>query len=277
MKLLYGKPTAEKILGDVKKKIAESGVTPGLAVILVGDDRASHIYVSLKEKKAKENGFYFEKHVFLADVKTSEITGLIEELNDKPNIHGILVQLPLPTHTDTEAVIAAIAPVKDADGFHKETIRKFLDADVESAPVFPQAIIEIIKESGVSLSNKKVAIVVNSALFGGVLQKALENIGLAVRIIQLAELSQNISALKEADIIVTACGKPKLITGGMVKGNCLVVDGGTCELHGKTVGDVDVQSMENTDVVLTSVPGGVGPLTVACLLRRAARLAGVAV
>lgn len=277
MKLLYGKQIAERILGEVKKKITESGITPGIAVILIGNDKASQIYISLKEKKAGEAGFCFEKHLFLAEVKTEEIINLIEELNDKPEIHGILIQLPLPAHMDTDAIIEAIAPVKDADGFHKETIQKFLAGDKECLPVFPQAIIEMIKESGVSLLNKKAVLVVNSILFGDVLKKALENYGLTVQTIQSAEIVKHTAMLKKADVVVTACGKHGLITGEMVKEGSLIIDGGTCEFNGKTVGDVDVKSMENLDIILTPVPGGVGPVTVACLLRRVAKLAGVAV
>ncbi|MEK7614363.1 MAG: bifunctional 5,10-methylenetetrahydrofolate dehydrogenase/5,10-methenyltetrahydrofolate cyclohydrolase [Patescibacteria group bacterium] len=277
MNFLYGKSVAERILGDVKKKIAESGITPGLAVVLVGDDKASQIYISLKEKKAREIGFYFEKHLFLADAKTEEIVNLIKVLNGKPNIHGILVQLPLPPRMDTDAIITAIAPAKDADGFHKETIEKFLAEGKDCIPIFPRAILEMAKESGTPLNKKKAVIVVNSALFGNVLQKALESEGLTVKIIQSTEVEKHKDALKEADVVVTACGRPGLIKRDMVPNAVLIIDGGISEAHGKTVGDLARGSFEGTDILISPVPGGVGPVTVACLLRRTVELAGVEV
>ena len=243
---------------------------------MVGDDRASRLYVSLKEKKAREIGFYFEKHLFPAGTKTEEIINLIKSFNDRSDIHGILVQLPLPAHVDASTVIANISTSKDADGFHEETIKKFLGGDEKSMPVFPQAIVEMIKESGVSFVNKKAVLVVNSVLFGSVLKKVLEKYGLVVRVVQSAEITKDTNLLKEADVVVTTIGKNGIITGDMVKQGSLIIDGGTSGLEGKTVGDIDVQSMENLDVILTPVPGGVGPITVACLLRNVVRLTGIA-
>ncbi len=275
MRLLLGKPVAEKILDDVKKKIAESGVTPGLAVILVGNDKPSQAYVFIKEKKAAEIGIHFEKFVLPKEVSESDIVELIRKLNNRQEIHGIIVQMPLPLGIDADKVVATINPNKDADGFHADTIGKFLGGDKERIPVFPMAIMEMVKASGISLHGKSAVVVANSHRFGDLMKKPLFDEGTLVDVIFCDELESQShrGALVNAQIMITACGRGGLIRRNMVPKAALIIDGGIIEISNKIFGDVDLESFEGTDTAISPVPGGVGPVTVACLLRRVTELA----
>ena len=178
MQLIYGKPVAEKILAETKRRISQAGVTPGLAVILVGDDAPSHLYVGLKERAAQEAGIHFEKFLFLESADVEEIFRCIDKQNDRLDIHGIIVQLPLPEGFPTDEIIARIAPRKDTDGFHQETLRYFLMGDFNACPVFPRAIVELLRETGERFHGEKGLVLANSEMLGKVMAQALTLQGL---------------------------------------------------------------------------------------------------
>lgn len=290
--LLLGKPVSEKIYSEIKTETERSGMTPGLGVILVGDDHASHLYVGLKEKAAVSVGIFFEKRLFPADATEEEIIQCITEWNDYPGIHGIIVQLPLPMDFDTEKILAAIDSSKDADGFL---------ADTDSVPVFPAAIMELVKSAHVPLAGKKGIVCTNSERFGKTMAYVLASEGVRAEYVVLSSRTtegsvaiqegdtENISRLprpdetselamteKEkittADIVVTALGRPEYFSRNDFKKGAIVIDGGIAKKDGKTVGDVSGEG-DDADIFLSPVPGGVGPVTVACLLRRTVQLA----
>lgn len=269
MALFYGKPIADKILSETKNRIAVSGITPGLAVILVGDDASSHLYVSLKEKSAEDIGIHFEKFIFLARATADEVKECINTLNKRSDIHGIIVQLPLPKGFDVDEIITCIDPNKDTDGFHTETLKWFLAGDKDACPVFPRAVISLIRAAMGYRFGDKAVVVANSSLLGEVMVQALVLEGLQAEYILSSESRENISLkTKDARIVVTACGKANFITGDMIQENGIVIDGGISHVDDKIVGDADRLTVENKAKFLSPVSGGVGPVTVATLLAR---------
>ncbi len=271
MTLLSGKLIADRILVDLKEHIAGSGVRPGLAAILVGDYIESHKYIGLKEERAKEIGIYFEKHLFPATVTTGELLKTIEELNQRADIHGILVQLPLPGNLPADTIIRALDPKKDVDGFHEETLKRFLGGDQEACPVFPMAIVELIRATGFSFQGEQGVAVVNSELLGEIIREALTLEGLVSEYV-LSSQGKEVIAKKtrNARVIVTACGVPDLITADMLSPGAIVIDGGNVHVDGKVRGDVDREGALVKEAWLSPVPGGVGPLTIAFLLKKTA-------
>lgn len=265
---LNGQPVAEAILEATKKKREDGRVTPGLGVILVGNDAPSHLYVGIKERRAGELGIYFEKKVFPETANDEEIQAAIQEMNTNEKLHGIIVQLPLPAHLNTESIIAAIDPKKDTDGFHPETIEKFLAGDDTRLPVFPRAMIELAQvpkpEKGEALA------IVNSELMGKVLAHALKRDGFEAEYVfakdteRIAELEPNQS------VIFTAVGKPGIISAEKAKSGAVLIDGGIYyDAEGQVIGDIRRDDgVYREDVWVTPVPGGVGPVTVAVLLAR---------
>lgn len=269
-KIIDGKKIAAEIRAKIKNEITKLGISPGLAVILVGADPASHLYVSLKEKAAAEVGIHFEKYLFFAGEPEEKIIAKIQELNSRPDIHGIIVQLPLPSGYNENKIIAAIDPGKDADGFHPENIEKLLAGEPEIIPPIILGILRLIEPTGAELRNKKIAILANSEILAKPLEKILE--GNEIKTIITPEtLTDKIS---DVDIVISALGRPKIITGEMIKPGATLIDVGTTRLEGgATVGDVDFDSASQVAGWITPVPGGVGPMTVAMLLRNVLDLA----
>lgn len=269
MTFIYGKDVAERIYLETEKRIHDSRVKPGLGVILVGSDPASHLYVGLKERAAERVGIHFEKNVFPETADPQEITRTIKGLNNRPDIHGILVQLPLPPGFPTDEIIAALDPKKDTDGFHKETIEQFLLGNYEKCPVFPRAIIEILRETKQRFFGERGLVIANSPLMGKVMVQALSNEGIESEYILSTEPRETIAAKTlEARVIVTACGNPRFLTGDMIAEGVTIVDGGIEHEEHRVVGDVDAESVLSKAAFLSPVPGGVGPVTVATLLAR---------
>lgn len=266
MKLLCGKPVADKILSHLKDEIALDVQKPGLAVILVGDDKASQIYVSLKERRAREVGMNFFRYDMPEDVAQVELLQLIDKLNNDIDVSGIIVQLPLPEGFDTEKIISSIDPKKDADGFHGQNTEKFLQGEGQIWPVFPRAIVTILESSGENLSGKKAVVVANSQEFGAVMVAALGKKGLEAEYVISTEIPSNLGKIKGADVVVSAVGSPGLLKGQMFKSGSIIIDGGIEKVGEKVFGDVDFGSTEGLLGFITPVPGGVGPLTIACLL-----------
>lgn len=273
MTLLYGKPVAENILDDAKRRIASSGIRPGLAAILVGDDPASRIYVRLKAKTAERIGMLFEEHDFSAGAAEEDILAALAGLNQRDDIHGIIVQLPLPDGFDADRIIAAIAPEKDADGFHQETLRRLFAGDRDAYPVLPAAVLALLRATGQPMTDKNAVVVANSELLGKVMTAVFSLEGIRAQLVLAECLEERKEQVKNADIVVSACGAPDLITGGMLRLDVIVIDAGITRVGDAVVGDADRESVGQVASFLTPVPGGVGPVTVATLLARVAAMA----
>lgn len=263
MKLLKGKKIADVILKKIKGEIKKSSLQPALAVILVGNDKASHLYVNLKRKAAKKIGIKFQLFRFSAKVKEAEIIQKIQELNADKKISGMIVQLPLPKNLNTQRIMDAIDPRKDVDGFSVKNTANL-------QPVFPQAIMEILSASFLKVPFRKEAkavVIANSEKFGKVMVNTLRQKKISGMYVLSSKLKKNIKKVQNADIIISAVGKPGLITDKMIKKGVIIIDGGITKKGKKVLGDVDFESVKNKVSFLTPVPGGVGPVTIACLLR----------
>lgn len=266
MEILYGKFVSVKILADLRENISKEKSAPRLAVVLVGNDGASRIYVGLKEKRAKEIGMDFASYQFSADASEEEIISKIEKLNQDGSVNGIIVQLPLPENFDTQRIINSISPKKDVDGFHPQSIQKFAKKEEIFWPVFPKAIVKLLENSGQVNEGKQALVVANSDKFGEVMATALRRRGLKVEYGLAENIAELMKKAKTADIVVTAVGEPNIIKGGLLKQGVVIIDGGIAEGEGKVLGDVDFESVKNVAGYLSPVPGGVGPVTIACLL-----------
>ena len=263
--ILDGKLLAQKIQQELKEKIAPLETKPGLAAILVGDDPSSHIYVGRKEKACLEIGIHFVKHLLEEQTTEEEIKELIIKLNEDKTIHGILVQLPLPKHLNTKNILAMIKQTKDVDGITPHMWEKIIAKEESFAPCTPKGIIRLLEDNTISLAGKHV-VIINRKIIGKSLAILLLNRNATVTICH--SQTQNISEkTKEADIIITAVGKPNFITEEMVKEGAIVVDVGITRVDGKIKGDVDFEKVKEKAAYISPVPGGVGPMTVVTLLQ----------
>ena len=269
MKLIDGKELSQKIRKNVKKEIEtlESvGVTPGLAVILVGDDPASKTYVSMKEKACEEAGIYSIVHKMPTSISQDKILEILDMINKNDYMDGILVQLPLPNHIDTDKIIEAIDHEKDVDGFHPFNVGRLVAGLESFAPCTPLGVMEMLKEYDIDPKGKDVCIVGASNIVGKPMLNLLLNAGATVDICHIFTKDLKAHTLK-ADIIIVGVGKVGLITEEMVKDNAIVIDIGINRLsNGKLVGDVDFNKVAPKCSFITPVPGGVGPMTIAMLL-----------
>jgi methylenetetrahydrofolate dehydrogenase (NADP+)/methenyltetrahydrofolate cyclohydrolase len=268
MKIISGKNISEKILLDVKEKISSCVNKPGLGVILVGDDEASKIYVSIKERRAKEIGMNFKKVLLNKMVSTEEILNEIKKLNMDDSISGIIVQMPLPEHIDKERIINEIDLNKDADGFKRETVSKMEDGNMEFIPVFIEAIIELIKEGEKNLKGKRAKILSKSKYFGDTLSLALGLYGVESEVFVIEDGNFESYYTSDVDIVVSALGISNFVMASELREGAIFIDGGISKLDGRVVGDLNLNGAESKNIIISSVPGGVGPVTVSCLLRR---------
>ncbi|MFA5853669.1 MAG: bifunctional 5,10-methylenetetrahydrofolate dehydrogenase/5,10-methenyltetrahydrofolate cyclohydrolase [Patescibacteria group bacterium] len=260
MKLIDGRAEAQHIRTMVTEEVARLGARPGLGVILVGDDPASRLYVGLKEKACAAVGILFELSVFPADASQEDVMHAVEAFNHRDDIDAMLVQLPLPPHLDTDAIMNAIAPRKDVDGFHPENLRAYLEGTGE-APGLIEAI-SLLLDTVATPDHGLACVLANSAIFSVPLETMLSRRGL--------EPTEDVNA---ADVVVTAVGKPGSLTAKMLKQGAIVIDVGTTRVDEKTVGDADAESLAGVASAVTPVPGGVGPMTVAMLLKKTLDLA----
>ena len=269
-KIIDGRAISEKLRERIKSETQEllaGGITPGLAVVIVGDDPASRTYVNNKKKACAQVGFYSEEHALPKETTQEELIALVRELNARSDIHGILVQLPLPKHIDDEAVIAAISPDKDVDAFHAENVGHIMIGDYRFLPCTPAGVMELLHESGIEISGKECVVIGRSNIVGKPMAMLLlhENGTVTVchsRTKNLAETA------RRADILVVAIGKAKFVTADMVKPGAVVIDVGMDrDENGKLCGDVDFASVSEVAGYITPVPGGVGPMTITMLLR----------
>ncbi|MDO8435937.1 MAG: bifunctional 5,10-methylenetetrahydrofolate dehydrogenase/5,10-methenyltetrahydrofolate cyclohydrolase [bacterium] len=271
MIIFNGKKLAERILLDLKIEISEKKITPALSVISVGEDAASMLFIKNKKEAAKRIGIRVFHYKFNETVKELEILQKIEELNGDPKVHGIIVQLPLPKNFNTGKIIEKIDPKKDVDGFHK--INRDLLKDKKKPyfyPPFPLAIFTAIKSAKKNLKGKKVSAIVGSEIFGETLKNYLDKEKIKAQYVlkQKNYFLDIKTKLKSADILITVCGCKRQLKGDMIKEGAILIDGGiTCLSNGKIVGNVDRKSVEKKAAFLTPVPGGIGPLTVAFLLK----------
>ena len=274
MKILDGKKIAERIKEEIKSEVLElknDGIVPGLAVIIVGNDSASKIYVNNKKKACEEVGINSEVYELEEKTSQEELLKLIKKLNQDEAVHGILVQLPLPEHINKDEIILAIDPKKDVDCFHPENIGKVFLELPEILPCTPAGIIEILKEYEIEVIGKNIVIVGSSNIVGKPLAIMMINAGATVTVCNLETKNLKEECLK-ADILVTAAGKAGLITSDMIKQEAVVIDVGMNRgLENKLAGDVDFQPVSKIAGAITPVPGGVGPMTIVELLKNTLR------
>jgi methylenetetrahydrofolate dehydrogenase (NADP+) / methenyltetrahydrofolate cyclohydrolase len=262
IKLIDGKKISHKIFRDLAKRTKKLKTKPTLAVILIGSDKASHLYVSIKEKRAVEIGINFKKFILPTKTKQTEVINLIKKLNLNQSITAILIQLPLPKHLNTDKIINSVDPRKDADGIHP---------DSKVLPATTGAIIEALKYTKANLKNKSVAIIGKSKIVGLPTFKYLKDKAKKINIYD--SKTKNLPAeCSKADILIVAIGKANLIDHKYIKPSAIVIDVGINKLKGKTVGDVDFNSTESIASYITPVPGGIGPITVAALLSNTIKL-----
>ncbi len=273
-----------KIAQDIRRSVREetlaftekTGVVPGLAVVLAGDDPASKVYVGRKAKACAEAGFLSREYKLSADVGEAELLALIRDLNNDPQIHGILVQLPLPKHIATDKIIAAIDPSKDVDGFHPANVGRLVTGSPLFVPCTPRGIMELIARTGISLSGKDAVVIGRSNIVGKPMALLLlaQNATVTMCHSKTRDLP---AAARRADVLIAAIGKPRMITADMVKEGAAVIDVGINRLeNGKLAGDVAFDEVAPKTSAITPVPGGVGPMTIAMLMKNtldAARLA----
>ena len=269
MKILDGKAVSLKVKESVKVRADELkkfGIEPTLAVVLVGEDKASQTYVRAKEKACNEYGIKSVAHRLSENTTQNELLALINVLNLDDSIHGILVQLPLPKHIDTNVVLAAIDPQKDVDGFHAVNVGKLVSGLDGFVPCTPLGVMEILKEYGIDVAGLNAVVIGRSNIVGKPMANLLLNASATVTVTH--SKTKNLKEIcKNADLIVAAIGKPFFLKADMVKDGAVVVDVGINRLDdGRLVGDVDFDEVAQKCSYITPVPGGVGPMTIAMLL-----------
>ena len=268
--LLNGK----EVSAQVRKKIAEEtvalkekGICPGLAVILVGDDPASHVYVRNKKKACEEVGFYSEEYDLPAETSMEELLALVKRLNAEEKIHGILVQSPLPSHLDEKYIIENIAPEKDVDAFHPYNVGKIMIGDYHFLPCTPAGVMELLKSANISVAGKECVVIGRSNIVGKPMGILLLHDNGTVTICH--SRTKNLAEVcARADILVSAVGKAGFVTADMDKEGAVVIDVGmNRNAEGKLCGDVVFDEVEKKASYITPVPGGVGPMTIAMLMQ----------
>lgn len=268
--LLDGKATAAAVRAEVAAEAAvlkAQGITPGLAVILVGDDPASQIYVRNKKKACDEVGFYSEEIRLPADTTEEQLLETVRALNARTDIHGILCQLPLPAGLDDKAVIAAIDPDKDVDAFHAVNVGRIMLGEARFVPCTPAGVMELLHRAGISVAGKTCVVVGRSNIVGKPMAMLLlhEHGTVTVCHSRTADLA---AECRRADILVAAVGRRRLITADMVKPGAAVIDVGmNRNENGRLCGDVDFEPVSQVAGYITPVPGGVGPMTIAMLMK----------
>lgn len=269
-KILSGKTVSARVKQELKieaENLTKAGTKPGLAVVIVGDDSASKVYVANKEKACAELGIYSEKYALSADTTEDELLNLIKKLNADDKIHGILVQLPLPEHLDDKTIINNILPSKDVDAFHPTNVGRIMIGDFDFVPCTPAGIMELIHESGIEVGGKECVVIGRSNIVGKPMSMLLlhENGTVTVCHSKTSDLK---AQTRRADILVAAVGIPKFVKADMVKPGAVVIDVGMDrDENGKLCGDVDFDEVEKVASAITPVPGGVGPMTIAMLMR----------
>ncbi len=268
MAILDGKALAKKIRASIKKEVdslKKESIIPGLAFILVGDNPASQVYVNMKTKACEEVGIYSINHRMPSEISERELIEVIKMLNDNPMVDGILVQLPLPKHLNEEKIIETIDYRKDVDGFHPYNMGRLARGNPLFISCTPYGIMKLLNEYSIDVKGRDVVVVGAGNITGKPMALMLTNSGATVQICHI--YTQNLKEkTKRADIVISAVGKPNLITEDMVKEGAVVVDVGISRVKDRVVGDVDFEGVSKKASYITPVPGGVGPMTIAMLL-----------
>jgi len=265
MEILDGKKVAKEIMENVKKEIATLSEKPGLAVILIGEDPASEVYVNIKAKRCSSVGIESYKYRLNKDVSEEDVLIMIDQLNNDDKATGILVQMPIPKHISKNKIMNAVIPSKDVDGFHPMNIGRMILDEIYLQPCTPVGVIKLLDYYKIDLAGKGAVVIGNSPVVGNPVAQMLLKKGATVTI-----CNRNTKDLKkhtlEADIIVSAVGKMNLVTADMIKEGVVIVDVGIVRHEGKIYGDVDFENVKDKCSYITPVPGGIGPMTVACLM-----------
>jgi len=268
--IINGKEIAADMRAEISKEAAElkkkDGITPGLAVVLVGEDPASKVYVGMKEKACKEAGFYSAEHKLPAETPEAELLALIEKLNGDDKVHGILVQLPLPKQINEATVLDAISPSKDVDGFHPYNVGRLVTGKPVFQPCTPYGVIKMLERMGVEMEGKEAVVVGRSNIVGKPVALMLlqKNATVTICHSRTKDLKEKV---KGADIVIAAVGVPQMVKGDWIKPGAVVIDVGVNRLDtGKLVGDVEFDAASKVASAITPVPGGVGPMTITMLL-----------
>lgn len=271
-RILDGKKTAQKVKDALKERVEQlkkDGLTPGLAVIIVGNDSASRVYVNNKKKACEYVGIHSEEYALPEETTQDELIALVKRLNEKADIHGILCQLPLPKHINEEAVINAIDPQKDVDAFHPINVGKIMIGNFDFLPCTPAGVMELIDESGIDLTGKHCVVVGRSNIVGKPQAMLLLHRNATVTICH--SKTENLPKVcRTADVLVVAVGRAKMVDESYIKEGAVVIDVGMDrDENGKLCGDVDFDSACKKAGYITPVPGGVGPMTIATLMKNA--------
>ncbi len=269
-RLIDGKQISEQVKDRVSnevKLLKEKGIEVGLAVVIVGDDPASRVYVNNKKKACERCGIRSFEYALPKETSEEELLELVEKLNNSPEVHGILVQLPVPEHIDDHKVIAAISPLKDVDAFHAVNVGKIMIGDFDFLPCTPSGCMELIDSTGVEIAGKNCVVIGRSNIVGKPMAMLLLHRNGTVTICH--SKTQNLKEIcKNADILVAAVGRAKFVTADMVKEGAVVIDVGmNRDENGKLCGDVDFEAVKDIAGYITPVPGGVGPMTIATLMQ----------
>jgi len=268
--IIDGKAVADRVRSEVAMEVQQlksRGITPGLAVIIVGDDPASRVYVDNKKKDCARVGIYSEEFALPADTDQEQLIALVTSLNNRSDINGILCQLPLPSHIDENAVISAISPAKDVDAFHPSNVGNIMIGKYNFLPCTPAGVMELIHSAGISVEGKRCVVIGRSNIVGKPMAMLLlhENGTVTICHSRTKDLKE---ICAEADILIAAVGRLKFVTADMVKPGAVVIDVGiNRDENGKLCGDVDFYKVEKVAGYITPVPGGVGPMTRAMLLK----------
>lgn len=285
MQKIDGKLVAEKVLSECKEQIAllkGKGITPGLAVVLIGEDPASKVYVGSKARKCEELGILSRKIEMPVHSSQEEVMAVVEELNNDPAIHGILVQSPPPAHIDEEAIVRAINPAKDVDGFHPENVAKLVLEDPTGyVPCTPAGCMRLLKEAGIETSGAEAVVIGRSMIVGKPMALLLMGkAGNATVTVAHSRTKDLAAVCRRADIVIAAIGKPGFVTADMVKEGATVIDVGINRVKDaskksgyKLVGDVAYDEVAAKCKAITPVPGGVGPMTIAMLMKNTVQAA----
>ncbi|MBR5505000.1 MAG: bifunctional methylenetetrahydrofolate dehydrogenase/methenyltetrahydrofolate cyclohydrolase FolD [Clostridia bacterium] len=270
--ILDGKKVSQKVKDDLSQKVAQlkqKGVNPGLAVVIVGDDSASRVYVNNKKKACEYCGIYSEEYALPASTTEDELLELVEKLNTKADIHGILVQLPLPKHINEETIINAIRPEKDVDAFHPVNVGKIMIGNFDFLPCTPAGVMELLDDAGIDLCGKHCVVIGRSNIVGKPQAMLLLHKNATVTICH-SKTTNLKEVARTADILVVAVGRAKMVNEEYIKDGAVVIDVGMDrDENGKLCGDVDFDSACKKASYITPVPGGVGPMTIATLMKNA--------
>lgn len=264
--LLNGRPLAAEILNGIKTKVEKLKDKPHIAIILVGEDKASKIFIGLKEKACKDLGILSTVFRFKDNEVENAVSGVIQKLNEDGTIHGILIQLPLPDQIDEINLLGEVSPEKDVDGLNPKNIGNLLLGGEPLVPCTVGAIMEILADANIALEGKNVVIISRSNLIGKPLAMMLVKNSATVTICH-SKTKNLADHTRAADVVITAAGVPNLITAEMIKPNTVVIDAGCAKKDGRMLGDVDFETVSKKVSAITPVPGGIGPLTVAMTMK----------